>query len=284
MISFASLVYKQENGTICPVKMDQFLFHCVDEHHNQITEFFVEGLDGIDDIDDLLAKCVYELKQQQQQQQLEERNTSMVALRARLEEDQAKLRLALEDAETQRKKALSAETKTAALRALLEKMQAELRRKNRNHERELVLAQSQLKEAQIKLIQIQNVVSGEVLSVTEEETEVMHGRSGLWHKVDCAFLDTGNGNVCTMSSATVEILGLVDVMKKSKRKVIIEGVIPGERREWSVIEIKLRIKKKEFDVPVAIGGDTPLLVSQRDVIEKLMEEGHVIGKRARHES
>ena len=73
-------------------------------------------------------------------------------------------------------------------------------------------------------------------------------------------------------------LGLIDLAKKSRRKVTVQGVLPGVNEQWILIEVKLRIKGRVFTVDAAIGGTTSLLVSHTDVIARLMkEDGYVIG-------
>jgi hypothetical protein len=115
-----------------------------------------------------------------------------------------------------------------------------------------------------------------VLSVHSEKVEIMT-KDGIWRRIRGALLDTGNANICTISTNTARDIGMNTKSYVSGRYQTIIGVIPGRSERWPIVNISLRVKGRIFMVEAAVGGDTPMIVSHPDVIAPLMnDDGYVI--------
>ena len=120
--------------------------------------------------------------------------------------------------------------------------------------------------------------AGKILSVQREPIEVAHSQTKLFIRIYRSILDTGNENVCILSMAVAKKLGLGEAARGSSRSISILGVIPGKVETWPLVQISMKVKGRIFNVDAAVGGTTPLLISNPDVIVPLMRDhGYVIG-------
>ena len=111
------------------------------------------------------------------------------------------------------------------------------------------------------------------MSVNHELVEVQHARTGKWMTIDGAVLDTGNALMTTITPTWRRQLGL----SLSGETTKVQGVTD-KLEEWPLTEpIKVRVKGEVMTLPVAVGGTTPILCGEPDVIRPLLRRGFIFG-------
>ena len=92
--------------------------------------------------------------------------------------------------------------------------------------------------------------------------------------IDGSVLDTGNAVMTTITPTWRRRLGL----SLSGETVAVKGVTD-KLEEWPLTEpIKVRIKEEVMTLPaVAVGGTTPILCGEPDLIRPLLRRGYIFG-------